>query len=412
MAAVRAHRPTTMPRFLVLLLLALLLPPAPGHAALPEAPRRQPPVSPLLHSRAQWRLGLLHRTADGAPERHALATAGHLHLRTRRGHGWQAAVTVYGLADLLPGGDAHRHPDFYDAEGDGFLLLGDAWLDWRGARSELRLGRQSLDTPHLDADDVRLQPNRFRALVLRRRLAGEAVLTAGHADRMAGWGNGGDTARFVSLGEALGTGRATHGASWLAVGRDGAAWTGRLWAFRFHDVADLWYGELSRRGSRPGLGDWQLGLQWERARSRGAAGLGRFHSHTWGLHAALHHVAPHLDLYAAVNRSDGAGGTFPSLGGSPWFTAMEDLTPDAAGAPATAWVVSLGRPGRHCTASLALGALRARAGAFHRRQADAALHCRRGQRLRLSAVLSQWDDRGPADADGRQLRLIASLDFR
>ena len=171
---------------------------------------------------------------------------------------------------------------------------------------------------------------------------------------------------------------------------------------------------------RAGLGDWQLAAQFDCARASGAARPGDWRADTWGLALGLHHDRPHLDLYAAVNVSHGAGGAFPSLGGGPFFTTMEDVGIDALGGPGRAWLVSAAHPWRHGARrwrlTLAAGGFRGRDGsAFDRRQLDTLLEFGLGRHLRLTAVATVAtvaDDRSPADVDDRQFRLIADLDFR
>ena len=88
-------------------------------------------------------------------------------------------------------------------EGTSGTLLGEAWIQAGQASWNLTAGRMKLEWPFLNSNDTSLIPNLFEAAVLQAQLNDHWSFTAGHAQRMAGWENGGDPYEFSDISQAL-----------------------------------------------------------------------------------------------------------------------------------------------------------------------------------------------------------------
>ena len=62
--------------------------------------------------------------------------------------------------------DERIHGDFFNQKKDGYLLFGDAHMVLSFDSFEAHLGRQRLDTPHMDSDDLRMVPNLFETYLV------------------------------------------------------------------------------------------------------------------------------------------------------------------------------------------------------------------------------------------------------
>ena len=56
-------------------------------------------------------------------------------------------------------------PDFFAEETKSYAYVGEAYLDYTLGDLNLRVGRQLIDTPFADTDDIRMHPNTFEAAI-------------------------------------------------------------------------------------------------------------------------------------------------------------------------------------------------------------------------------------------------------
>jgi len=289
------------------------------------------PSPPPVHLQAHLRWGVITRAAPTEPRSTGVAIGGHLHLDSPRLIGLRAEATLFAVQDLGLVDPAHLHPDFFDARGKGYVLLGEAFLDGQWGKAHLRLGRQRVETPHADSDDLRMMPNLFMAYAADLSHVGNFSFHTLYFTHMAGWENGVDCASFVPLRAIPALAPTTDGA--FAVAAVYQAWEKlefQLWGYRFDDFADVAYAQLSYGEHRRGGLSWSTTLQLDIATGNGMESKGKPSSRTWGVGVELRGSQGYR-FHAAFNRDDGAAGAFPSLGAGPFLTSMEVLTLDALG---------------------------------------------------------------------------------
>ena len=119
---------------------------------------------PVEHTQGQFRAGYIDFKEDGTLHASAYALAGHFHLYSKRWNVFMVGAEAYAVLNSVIEQNAHTlNGDFFDDEGKGFILISQAYLDGKWGNTEIKLGRQSLDTPHADSDDIRMMPNYFEA---------------------------------------------------------------------------------------------------------------------------------------------------------------------------------------------------------------------------------------------------------
>ncbi len=378
-------------------------------------------VQPLAHTEAQIRAGYIDWQADGAtqgPDNSAFAVGGHVHLDSKRWHGLMLGSELYVVADPgLNSDDPQKVNDtFFDADKDGFATLSQAFVDGRWGQTEIKIGRQALDTPHADGDDIGMMPNYFLAYMLTNRSIDGLTLTVGQIDQMAGLDNGIDAKKFVSVERALGAGGKTDGiyvASALYEGIENLSL--QAWYYDFTDIADVVYLEAGYDYAAD-MADLTFGLQFDGAKDRGDALLGDIDSNTWGvnLESGFHNG---LSVLLAYNVETEDSGAFPSLGGGPFFTSMEDQTLDAVGAKGYALMVAvgydfgrLGLEGLH--GGIAYGHFEAdKKQDYETDETDIALSYALGERIGVDVVYAAINDKTDSNEDFQQLRIIANYNF-
>jgi hypothetical protein len=226
---------------------------------------------------------------------------------------------------LNHGDDNNIQDDFFNHKKDGYVLLGEAVLFLSYDKFEAHLGRQRLDSPHMDADDLRMIPNLFEAYLLDYHATEELYFGTGFVRQMSGWENGADQSRFIGIGDAFGGSGDASWVSWFKYEQEKI--NSNLWYYLVPDHLQIFYAELTYSDHINSKLFYTLGLQYDWGKDIGAAKTGPVQAHTWGVLASL----SGYDVTAsfAYNRNHSKNDAIPSLGGGPFFTSMEELTLDA-----------------------------------------------------------------------------------
>ncbi|BBG66387.1 hypothetical protein NNO_1684 [Hydrogenimonas sp.] len=375
----------------------------------------------LEHTIAQIRAGYIsvESSADSVRDRSAVAAGGHIHLQTKRFYGLYAAAELYTVQDM---GLQRSDPDsvegtFFDAKSSGFSTLSQSYVDAAWGKTEIRAGRQMIDTPHADSDDIRMMPNYFTAYTVTNRDIEDVTLTAGKIEQMAGWENGVDASKFVNVGRSFGSAEDTDGIFFLS-----ALYAGledsvlQAWYYDISDIARVLYIEAAHE-FYTGPAHTVVGLQLDRAKGEGRELLGETDSLTWGLSIQVNFKKSGLGLIGAYNRENGEG-AFGSLGGGPFFTSLEDQTLDAVGAKGRAWIAgisydfsNIGIEGLY--AETVYGSFRADDAALYETgETDLSVSYNLSDRLSVTAAYAFIDDKTASNEDYSQFRLIANYNFR
>jgi len=300
---------------------------------------------PMEHIKGQIRAGYITFSEDGTPRTNAYALGGHFHFNTKRWNGFMVGAEVYTVLNLGVDQDPiHLHGDLFNENGKSFILISQAYLDGKWGNSEIKLGRQILDTPHADSDDIRMMPNYFEAYTITNTDINDLTLTAGLIRKMAGWENGVDSAKFVNINETLGTTDDTDGIYYASASYEGIKDLSlALWYYNYSDIANVIYAEAGYSYNFTKETSLTVGLQYDSSKETSAALLGKQDANTYGASMELTSEEIGVHILAAYNQDNGETGAMGlSLGGGAFFTSMEDQTLDAIGAPGRAWMIGAG----------------------------------------------------------------------
>jgi len=298
----------------------------------------------MEHTKGQLRAGYINLSQDGASDTSAYALAGHYHFYTKRWNGLMIGAEAYTVLNLGIDQDPFNiNGDFFDENGKGFITLTQAYLDGKWGNTEIKLGRQILDTPHADSDDIRMMPNYFEAYTITNTDIDDLTLTAGLIRRMAGWENSVDSKKFVRVGETLGTDD-IDGIYYASASYDGIKDLSlSLWAYNYQDIASVVYAEAGYSVAFDKETSLTFGLQYDGSEETGVSLLGKQDANTYGLSMELASESLGVHILAAYNKDDSETGAMGlSLGGGPFFTSMEDQTLDALGTAGSAWLIGAG----------------------------------------------------------------------
>lgn len=223
--------------------------------------------------------------------------------------------------------DDNIHTEFFNKKKDSYLIAGEAYLTLSYGNFNAHFGRQRLNSPFMDEDDLRIIPNLFEAYLIDYHLTDEIVIGSGYVREASGWATGTNASQFVSIGEALGGHSNGAVISWLDYDHDFL--TSSTWFYYIPDHLTIVYTEFHfSQEITPSL-SYDFGFQYNWGNDTGADRLGHINTHTFGVMAAL--AWSDVTLISAYNKSIGDTETLASIGGGPFFAALEDHSPDSVG---------------------------------------------------------------------------------
>lgn len=381
---------------------------------------------PLEHSKGQIRAGYITLSPDVGTRSSDYALGGHYHFDTKRWHSLKLGASVYTVLNMgINQNPDNINGDFFDAEQKSFLLLSKVFLDGKWGNTEIKLGRQSLDTPHADSDDIRMIPNFFEAYTISNNDIKDLTLSAGYINRMAGWENAVNARKFIDVGETIasnfGDDRAkdSQGIAYASASYEGIENLSlSLWYYNYKDIANVIYAEAGYEKTFDNKNTLTVGLQYDASTETGAALLGEQDAETFGLSADFMFETVGVHVLAAYNQDNGnTGATGLSLGGGPFFTSMEDQTLDAIGQAGSAWLVGVGYHfekvginGLH--AGIAYGNFQAdNSNDYESNELDAVIDYTLNEQFLLTAAYASVSFDHVQLSDYDQFRLIANYSF-
>ncbi|QOR61272.1 OprD family outer membrane porin [Sulfurovum sp. ST-21] len=240
-----------------------------------------------------------------------------------------------------PYSTASYDPSLYGDNFESYGFIGEAYLNYKMGNTNLKVGRQRLDTPLAGADDARMLPSLFEAAVLSNTDIADTTLILAHVTKesvgtfgnvytpgalslQSGYGLGfkeGTSGKFADMGViALGAGTDTSGVTAGAViykGIDNLSL--QVWDYFAHDILNALYLQADYK-----LSAVKLSAQYINESDVGGRLAGNVDSSYWAVKAGT--SFGDLSGYVAYSQtSDNSGsamngGVLTPWGGMPAFT--------------------------------------------------------------------------------------------
>jgi hypothetical protein len=267
----------------------------------------------------QFRFGYVTTSPDvsGTSDTTGAAIGGILKLETAEWNRLQFAVAPYFSEniDALGGdeADGELSGDFLDANLDSFAYLGEAYINYNFGNGSVRVGRQQLDNPFINTDDIRMNPNTFNASWLTMDLGRALKLEAGVVKTWAGIDSGDDKDKFK---DTSGDGVTAIGLSYAVNEALGV----QAWSYDFDESHSLLYVDGAYT-----TGKLEIAAQYASFDEDNASGVD---GSAMGI-AATYATGPWV-FTAAMNSAsnDADKGVSNGLGGGNFFTSMDEMTID------------------------------------------------------------------------------------
>lgn len=267
------------------------------------------------------RTAYINNNYDAGGNDYATAIGGELKYETAPWNDFKLGIGAYVSQKIgfATGDNTTTNGDFFDENKKSYAYVGEAYLDYSAGDLTLRVGRQLLDTPLADTDDIRMNPNTFEAAIATYTPMEGTTLLGGYMTRWAGVDSGEDKSTFKKLGGVESRGAAV--AAIMSERIENLSMQG--WYYGIDRVADIVYGDATYTMAFSETAGGELTAQYATFNEEDASAV---EGQVYGLGLTLNVGA--ITLGAAYNRASNAEGkaVVNGYGGGPYFTSMEEWT--------------------------------------------------------------------------------------
>lgn len=254
---------------------------------------------------------------------YATSLGGVLKYETGTWNDIKLGVAAY-ISQKLPfatGDNENANNDLFADNADSYVYLGEAYIDYAVNDFSLRIGRQLLDTPLADTDDIRMHPNTFEAAIATYKGFEGSTLVGGVVKRFAGYDSGNDISEFKKL-----DGADSHGAAVAGIVNESIenlAFQG--WYYGIDNIANVLYADATYAMELSETSGIEMAAQYGHFNELQNSTID---GSVYG--AGVNYNIGMLTVGAAYNRvSSGSGKAIVNgFGGGPYFTSMEEMTID------------------------------------------------------------------------------------
>ena len=246
-----------------------------------------------------------------------LALGGMLHTETKPREGVTFGATVYTSNALFNQNDQGA-VSFYDSTSRSYAILSEAYVKGEFGNTMLIFGRQIIDTPFLESDDIGMIPNTFEAYTMVNQDIKDMRLLYAYVRNMSGVD--------AEIPEIFSDINGDSGVHIVGVNYEGIEdVTLGGWFYALPNLGKFTYLEAGIEKNYNSF-NYQLGAQ---------CALQDFHdsktANIFGLSARIMNKESALSLMLAYNKSSG-GAVDNGFGGGPFFSISENMTLAETGA--------------------------------------------------------------------------------
>ncbi len=257
-----------------------------------------------------------------------LSIGGKLHMQTAPVNGISFGTSFYTTQ-----GVDEKHNDgvaFFSADKHSYSILGEAYLQAEIQNTLIKVGRQELDTPYADTDDIGMIPNTFEALIVVNNDIQDTTIVLAHLQKMSGV-DAEIPEKFNKLNDSDGV--QTVGITYEGV--EDLIFQG--WFYNASDFVKLTYLEADWIGSLGGFGVGVAGQYTIQDYDNGNE------VSVYGVNLTLGLEEQGLTFYTAYNKADSTNGQVAEnfFGGGPFFINCEHITMADIGGDSDAYRVGL-----------------------------------------------------------------------
>jgi len=245
------------------------------------------------------------------------AIGGKLHIETAPFYNISLGASFYS-SNAFGNSDNRGLVPFRGEVANGYALLGEAYIKAVFKNTTFKIGRQELDTPFAQRDDIGMVPNTFEAYIIENKDIKNITLFLGQIQKMAG----------VDA-EVVDTFTRVNGSNNMQVlgliyeGLENVGFDAWYYRIKGAEVDSIVYAEARYTGTLHTLG-YEVAVQYAKQTYSSADDAS-----VYGISTSLQYEPSGLTFGFAYNKADG-NAAFSGFGGGPFFSNSEYLIIDNA----------------------------------------------------------------------------------
>jgi len=330
------------------------------------------------------RAGYQYHDISGDKSYKSDSIGGKLHIKTAPISGITAGASFY-TTNKISNNDGEG-VSFFNSNNKSYSILGEAYLEGVFGNTTIKLGRQELDTPFADTDDIGMIPNTFEAGVLVNKDIKDTTLILAQVQKWAGV----DTDKPEEFQKIYNDDSVqTFGAIYDGIeGLSLSGWFFNLKAKNSDDLDSISYLEATY-GSSLNSVSYEVGLQYANQSHKNTK-----NSKIYGVTLSIDLQDSGLTFSGAYNKvQDNLASN--GFGGGPFFTSMEHLTIDGMGDDAKATTYGIEWDASAVVSGLSFGynTFEVKSHSKKATEDDFTISYNIKQNLNLTAIYSDIDDK-------------------
>ena len=260
-----------------------------------------------------------------------LAIGGKLHTETKKWNNLSLGLSFYTTNPIARLNDETKTGyTFFSSNNESYSILGEAYIKGQFKNTLIKIGRQELDTPYADTDDLGMIPNTFGAALIQNKNIKNTTLTALYIRNMAGI-DADIPQRFTNTGMKNGV---------YAIGaeyeKDNLALQGWYYNIKDSENRSFTYFDTTYSGKSENF-EYETGGQF--ATQQALKNDPNKNAKIYGIQISGKYKPSGLTLTLAYNKDNGTAAD-NGFGGGPFYTSAEFLTLADAGADGKVYAAS------------------------------------------------------------------------
>jgi hypothetical protein len=134
-------------------------------------------------SEGQVRFGAVEIEDDRGEKSSTVALGGSLGIKIAPLNGLKVGATFYTTNALFGKDDEGM---FLDEDKQSYSIVGEAYLEANLGKTSIKAGRQRIETPYADSDDIGMIPNSFEGITLINQDIKDTTITIASLDKWSG----------------------------------------------------------------------------------------------------------------------------------------------------------------------------------------------------------------------------------
>lgn len=216
--------------------------------------------------------------------------------------------------------EGKANSDLFGEDTKSYAYIGEGYIDYSANDIALRVGRQLIDTPFADTDNIRMHPNTFEAAIATYKGINETMFMGGYITKWAGYDSENDISKFKKV----------------APDSNGVAVVGIInesienlelkgWYYSFDKLTNILYTDASYTIPFDETNGLELLGQWMKFTEKNNSGVD---GNAYGIGANI--TIGMLTLGTAYNEASNDAGKFviSGLGNGPYLVDTEEMNLD------------------------------------------------------------------------------------